>query len=639
MRLSATLVGLTSALTALACDSCYGPHEDVVMTRRVRRMQPEAQNATTGPRAPLEWGQINFLHADWGDYVSFTTRMKQKARELGVDLLLVDCGDMHDGAGLADATKPNGLLSNPVFENVDYDILAIGNHELYVSEIAYQHYTEFAGAYGERYLTSNVEILNPDTNEYEVLGLRIMAFGVLYNFTGNSNVSRITPASQMVKQPWFLEAVNFTEPIDLFILAGHNPARRNIFGGHNHIRDFAVYDEMTTALGSGRYCETLGWVSMTGINSSSYHGNMLPGGVPHPTRRAIINATSTASAGLSTYTALSSMRYARRYLDWNRLTFAYHASGSQDRTFDTQHGIAVSHTIYGIRQQLNLTRLYGCAPRTYCQFCAPYGSPGSIYGLIETALAAVVVNESRSDVPRILLANTGGIRFDVVQGPFTYDDSFIVIPFLNKFLYIPEVPLSWLRCSDHTKILTTVQQVLGILNAGRFIKHKKRNLDSRDLGFSSMSLVDRDICVDPPIHRDHVQARSITAGRVIRRQSTDIVPGYVTRDDFGTDGDDTIHSPIPNYPRPNVVQGNGSFPKDGSTPETVDLVFYDFIESYVLDALVRAGGNYTDSDVALYMPEDFTSNSYLPAYAMQFWRFNGSCPVGGGVGFDTSTKR
>lgn len=96
----------------------------------------------------------------------------------------------------------------------------------------------------------------------------------------------------------------------------------------------------------------------------------------------------------------------------------------------------------------------------------------------------------------------------------------------------------------------------------------------------------------------------------------------------------------PNYPRPNVVQGNGSFPEDGSTPEVVDLVFYDFIESYVLDALVRAGGNYTDSDVALYMPEDFTSNSYLPAYAMQYWRGNlTSCPVGGGVGFDTPTRR
>jgi 2',3'-cyclic-nucleotide 2'-phosphodiesterase (5'-nucleotidase family) len=73
-------------------------------------MQPDAQNATTSPSGPLEWGQINFLHttdthgwleghikeqnygADWGDYVSFTKHMKQKARKLGVDLLLVDTG-------------------------------------------------------------------------------------------------------------------------------------------------------------------------------------------------------------------------------------------------------------------------------------------------------------------------------------------------------------------------------------------------------------------------------------------------------------------------------------------------------------------------------------------------------------------
>lgn len=73
-------------------------------------MQPDAQNATTGPKGPLEWGQLNFLHttdthgwleghikeqnygADWGDYVSFTRVMKQKARRLGVDLLLVDTG-------------------------------------------------------------------------------------------------------------------------------------------------------------------------------------------------------------------------------------------------------------------------------------------------------------------------------------------------------------------------------------------------------------------------------------------------------------------------------------------------------------------------------------------------------------------
>jgi len=105
---------IATVAPALACEghnSCYGPlKDDVVLTRNVRRMQPDAQNATTTPKAPLEWGQINFLHttdthgwleghikeqnygADWGDYASFTKHMKQKARNLGVDLLLVDTG-------------------------------------------------------------------------------------------------------------------------------------------------------------------------------------------------------------------------------------------------------------------------------------------------------------------------------------------------------------------------------------------------------------------------------------------------------------------------------------------------------------------------------------------------------------------
>ncbi len=101
---------LLSATAAFACDSCYGPADYDVHTRLVRRQQPEALNATNGPRAPLEWGQLNFLHttdthgwleghlkeqnygADWGDYVTFTRRMKQKAGNLGVDLLLLDTG-------------------------------------------------------------------------------------------------------------------------------------------------------------------------------------------------------------------------------------------------------------------------------------------------------------------------------------------------------------------------------------------------------------------------------------------------------------------------------------------------------------------------------------------------------------------
>jgi hypothetical protein len=103
-----------------------------------------------------------------------------------------------------------------------------------------------------------------------------MAFGVLFDFTGNSNVSKVTKAADMVQETWFKDAVNYKEPIDLFVLTGHNPVRFNVssssfktvfsairsarpdvpiqgFGGHTHIRDFTVWDDKATALESGEF--------------------------------------------------------------------------------------------------------------------------------------------------------------------------------------------------------------------------------------------------------------------------------------------------------------------------------------------------------------------------------------------------
>lgn len=45
---------------------------------------------------------------------------------MGVDMLLVDTGDLHDGNGLSDATKVDGTKSMPIFNEIDYDLLTIG---------------------------------------------------------------------------------------------------------------------------------------------------------------------------------------------------------------------------------------------------------------------------------------------------------------------------------------------------------------------------------------------------------------------------------------------------------------------------------------------------------------------------------
>lgn len=226
-----------------------------------------------------------------------------------------------------------------------------------------------------------------------------MAFGVLFDFTGNSNVSQVIKTKDLVKEQWFLDAINYSQEIEMFVIIGHNPPRPTVststfgllystirglrpnvpiqaFGGHTHIRDFAVYDEMATGMESGRYCETLGFLSMSGIQSKNCKGNMKPKGVPNPTRRAIkvagpgssgssLIATGTASGPTATGTGKSALVYSRRYLDWNRRTFAYHATGSQDKTFDKAMGEEVTKEITNDRKNLNLTTLYGCAPETW----------------------------------------------------------------------------------------------------------------------------------------------------------------------------------------------------------------------------------------------------------------------------------
>lgn len=186
---------------------------------------------------------------------------------------------------------------------------------------------------------------------------------------------------------------------------------------------------------------------MSGINSSSFHGKLKPRGVPNPTRRAIkvdsplptsnssssatnatnqspvatakISSPATTNGTGSSISVSYDIVYSRRYLDWNRLTFAFHAIRSQDQTFDSYSGTKVSHEITDARKTLNLTTLYGCAPKTYCQYCKPYGADGNIYSLLETALGLIVINQERANIPRIIIINTGTIRFDLVQGPFT----------------------------------------------------------------------------------------------------------------------------------------------------------------------------------------------------------------------------
>lgn len=84
--------------------------------------------------------------------------------------------------------------------------------------------------------------------------------------------------------------------------------------------------------------------------------------------------------------------------------------------------------------------------------------------------------------------------------------------------------------------------------------------------------IPRDSCTDPSL--GYLTRREMRQSHgVVRRQEV-VTSGYATTDDWGTDGDDTEHTGIPNYSLPGYFQAQANFP-EGKDPEVVDLVFFD----------------------------------------------------------------
>jgi hypothetical protein len=460
-----------------------------------------------------------------------------------------------------------------------------------------------------------------------------MAFGVLFDFNLNSNASIITPAGVMVKEKWFIDAVNYPEPIDMFIVVGHNPVGRRssigtfpiinkairkfrpdvpvmFFGGHSHVRDAAIYDDKSVALASGRFCETIGWLAVDGLQLPHYKASAPYPKYPLPTKPAVV---WTYPAPVADNT--SSLRYDRRYLDWNRVTMQYHTRKQPDQ-FDIQTGKAISAQITGLRQQLSLNSVIACAPQTWCMSCRPFGDPGNIYSeLLPKALSHSVINDSRTHIPRMIFINTGCVRFDLLRGPFTFDDSLIVAPFSRStFKYLPNVPYS------------AASNVLANLNALPYLK-AKRGLKPQVIADMLEVEADIEVCEDPVLPRMSAMGKRDVLNLLPKmKRDTAISPGHTTNDDFGADGDDTVHTPIAHYPQPNAIEAKASFPTDGILPKTVDLILVNYtgLITGVLAALRKTGHVAEESDIQDYLLPQFNLATSLSIYAKDKWSINGN---------------
>lgn len=539
--------------------------------------------------------------ADWGDYVSFTHHMRKQADDQGADLIVIDTGDRVEGNGLYDASTPKGLFQYGIYAEHKVDIMCTGNHELYKASTAdFEHNTTIPN-FKENYIASNLDYIDPQTGEQipqaqryrkfktKNQGLNVVAFGFLFDFTGNANNTVVKPVAEAIKEDWFQEAMD--EKPDLFVVIGHVGLRMEefktiftalrkenwftpiaFFGGHAHVRDAVKYDSSAYAIASGRYLETIGWMSIDGIKHRNSDGD-----------EASAEATPT---------------FSRSYIDSNLYGMQYH-TGLNETEFPTEHGKRVTKMITDSRKAMKLDYKFGCAPKNLWMSRTKYPSDDSIFSWIEKdVFPDVVVNKTRKDVPRVVIMNTGGIRFDIFKGPFTRDTTYLVSPFTSAFKYIPDVPYK------------VAEKVTKILNEGGTI-FKDHGVDTRFLA-NPQQMFPAVIDIADESEEPRLELRDVKEPALIN--------GYTTKDDLGTDGDDTVHEPLKFYTQPNAFQSEVGFPEEG-TPETVDLVFLDFIQPWIIPAVKFSGGDYDNEDVQQYMDETFT-------YLMSDWiskNWKGDC--------------
>ncbi|KAH9024479.1 hypothetical protein EDB83DRAFT_2320093 [Lactarius deliciosus] len=317
---------------------------------------------------------------DFGDFASFVAHMKKIAD--------ADSTNRLQSLGRIPACPPvssrpefefDRAQSNQVFSQLPCDVLAIGNHKLYIYANALDIHQNFASKFLGRYLSSNVDIaiLGPNGSPVSVpvgiaspssrreraarspFSVSCMALPETVTIKGGRHGER--SLGRALTSAQFADTIK-DEP-DLFLLVGHMPVARD------NCVDF------------------------------DHRGSQ---------RNLTVN---------------------RRYLDPNRVTYKAEKSPKGLKRWP---------------RDLTSTSIFGTALRDYTLSRGPFPSSGSLLSLIPDQVlpTALTENNTRANIPNIIITDSGSLRFDIYAGLYTKNDQLTASPFTDSFVFIVGVPLS-----------------------------------------------------------------------------------------------------------------------------------------------------------------------------------------------------
>eukprot|EP00980_Cylindrotheca_fusiformis_P014886 scaffold4061_cov108-Cylindrotheca_fusiformis.AAC.14 len=379
------------------------------------------------------------MNVDYGDVLSFVQRLhrfvdeqKEKdKKENGIgDLYLVMNGDFMDGTGLS--TRPPKYLT-PLLMEMPFDVINLGNHELYDNQTVDYIVDKFIPHWDGRYLTSNTisnRNLKPLGDRYCILKGKkstVLTFGFLFNFEGHSKNTIVETVQDAVRQSWFLQALSeetydsilvmahmhVTDPLVQVILDAirhHTNCSVAVITGHTHIRAYEVLDDNSVSFEAGRFLDTIGFLS--------WNKN---GDPPEP------STISSSSA---------ETRFSHIFLDTNREVLEniiHHTTNSTD-SLPTMDGIVLTDEIHTTQAELGLLDVVGCSPHVY-SLRAAMAESLSLWRLYTYS----ILPKQLLQMPlQVFVQGTNALRYDLMNGKILIDDVIAVCPFNDTIYQIAE---------------------------------------------------------------------------------------------------------------------------------------------------------------------------------------------------------
>lgn len=221
----------------------------------------------------------------------------------------------------------------------------------------------------------------------------------------------------------------------------------------------------------------------------------------------------------------------------------------------------------------------------------PFTSPKSVMHLMTREVLPAIIKRPDRPHPSYTVLNSGSIRYDILKGPFTRNDQWIILPFDNSFRFVSGVDR------------TVASKLLYHLNLVG--EHTVAAQAHDDEAVVSRAFAEQQAESWRRWTREHGDYEAFSG----------LTTGYVTYDSCPGRGDDTVHKPYPYSPQPTFVATE--FPHHS---KRVDVVFFDFIAPDVLAALnaLQSTRTYTTEDVHVYV-DHVSANTLMETYASKYW--------------------